>query len=176
MNLPVPTCADCGVARFSRKPKKSPYCRRCVGRHTGRDPARRAKCSAAMKALLSDPSVRAQHFQRSADGLRHKLRTDPAFAEMRREMGRRTGRLKLGHLATPAGSEARLRAGRAASATKLAWCPPEYRDDYRNLVKRQGIRAVQARKMIQETIAADARRYTATGVLPQTARREGADA
>lgn len=172
MNLPVPTCADCGIARFSTKPKKSPYCKRCIGRHTGRDPARRAKASASMKARLADPVLRAIHTQRTKEGTRAALR-DPEFMARRRELGRRLGKAKLGHLAHPAGSESRAAAGRASSNTKLAWCPVEYRDDYKELVKHQHIPASEARQMIEAQIAADARRYSATGVLPQSTRAEG---
>ncbi|WOF43788.1 hypothetical protein KNJ79_02150 [Sphingopyxis indica] len=175
MNLPVPTCADCGVPRFSKKPKKSPYCRRCVGRHTSRLPERRAKASAAMKAHLSDPTVRAHHFARANAGLREAMK-DPAFVEKRRELGRRTGLLKRGMSKHPAGSPLRISNGKKSAATKLAWCPPEYRDEYKRLIKRQNIPAAEARRMIEAMIEADARRYHATGVLPQAARIEGAEA
>lgn len=169
---PVPTCADCGVARFSRKPKRSPYCRACVGRHNGQSPARRAKASASMKAHLSDPHVRATHIARATDGLRRRIATDPDFAAQRREMGRRTGLMKLGTAATPAGSPARVAAGKAVSATKLAWCPPEYRDEYKYLIRTKRIPAVEARQIILSTVKADAARYRSTGVLPQASRAE----
>lgn len=169
---PVPTCADCGAARFSRKPKKSPYCFRCNGRHVGKSPQRRANASAAMKAHLSDPHVRANHIRRATEGLRRRLATDPDFVEQRREQGRAVGLSKLG--VTPAGSASRIAAGKSSSATKLAWCPPEYRDEYKRLVKRQNIPAAQARPMIEDMVAADARRYAATGELPQSTRTEGA--
>ncbi|SKB26974.1 hypothetical protein [Sphingopyxis flava] len=176
MNLPVPTCADCGVARFSTKPKKSPYCRRCIGRHTGRSPARRAKCSAAMKAYLADPNALAAHAKRTGDGLRRAIAENPEFAEKRRELGRMIGKTRLGVMNRPAGCPSRILAGRRSGATKLAWCPVEYRDDYRRLVKSQGLKAAEARKVIEDQIAADAARFAATGVLPQSRRNEGAPA
>ncbi len=176
MSLPVPTCADCGAARFSPKPKKSPYCRRCIGRHNGRSPARRAKVSAAMKAYLADPTTRAAHAQRTGDGVRRAMVESPEFAATRRELGRRLGKSCAGHASRPAGSESRIVAGRRSGATKLAWCPVEYRDDYRRLVKWQGVKAAEARRMIETQIDKDAARYAATGVLPQSRRSEGASA
>lgn len=172
----VPTCADCGAPRFSTKPKKTPYCRACVRAHNARSPSRRAKASASMKARLADPHVRAEHIERAAEGLRRRIREDPAFAERRRAIGRRTGLLKRGMAQHPAGSPLRLANGRKSAATKLAWCPPEYRDEYRRLIKRQNIPAAEARPMIEDMIAADARRYAETGVLPQSARIEEAGA
>lgn len=170
----VPTCADCGAPRFSRKPKKSPYCFRCNGRHVGKSPQRRANASAAMKAHLADPHVRANHIRRAAEGLRRRLATDPEFAEQRRERGRIVGLSKLG--VTPAGSPSRIAAGKTSSATKLAWCPPEYRDEYKRLIKRQNMKAAEARPIIEDMIAVDARRYAATGILPQSTRTGGAAA
>lgn len=176
MNLPVPTCADCGVARFSPKPKKSPYCRRCIGRHVGRDPRRRAKVSAAMKAHLADPATLAAHKQRTGDGVRRAMIEKPGFAAARRELGRALGLTRKGIVNRPAGSQSRITAGRRSGATKLAWCPVEYRDDYRRLVKWQGVKAAEARRMIEAQITADATRYAATGVLPQSQRCEGSAA
>lgn len=170
MNLPVPTCADCGAARFSRKPVKSPWCRRCVGRHNGRLPARRAKASAAMKAYLADPDTLAAHKRRTGDGIRRAMIVDPEFAARKREEGRRLGLSGVAAAAHPAGSASRIDAGRKSGATKLAWCPPEYRDDYRRLIKVKGIPTAEARQIILSTVAADAERYRATGVLPQAQR------
>lgn len=170
MNLPVPTCADCGAPRFSKKPKKSPYCRKCSGRHIGRDPRRRARASASMRAYLADPVHRAEHVQRTTEGVRRAVREDPEFAARKREEGRRMGLRKQGMAAYPAGSDLRITNGRKSSATKLAWCPPEYRAEYRRLVKKKGIPAVEARAIILAAVEADAARYRATGVLPQAAR------
>src|SRR3546814_10269937 len=60
-----------------------------------------------------------------------------------------------------------------ASRSRLSWCPPEYRDEYRRLTRAKMLPAAEARPIIEDMIAADARRYAATGILPQSARREG---
>src|SRR3546814_3588843 len=58
-----------------------------------------------------------------------------------------------------------------ASRSRLSWCPPEYRDEYRRLTRAKMLPAAEARPIIEDMIAADARRYAATGILPQSARR-----
>lgn len=63
-----------------------------------------------------------------------------------------------------------------ASRSRLSWCPPEYRAEYRRLTRAKMIPAAEARPIIENMIAVDARRYAATGILPQSARTEGARA
>ncbi len=55
-----------------------------------------------------------------------------------------------------------------ASRSQLAWCPVEYRDDYRKIANNVPCR--EARAMIEELIAVDAARYAATGRLQQSTR------
>lgn len=54
---------------------------------------------------------------------------------------------------------------------RVAWCPLEYRDDYRRLKRVKHKSAAEARRMIEELIAADARRFARTGQLQQSGRR-----
>ena len=57
-----------------------------------------------------------------------------------------------------------------AARAQLAWCPLEYRDEYRHLTRVKQLPAAEARTIIERAIATDARRYAATGVLPQFQR------
>ena len=51
---------------------------------------------------------------------------------------------------------------------RIAWCPLEYREDYRILKRVKHYSAAQAREMIEARIAADLRRYELTGQLQRT--------
>lgn len=44
---------------------------------------------------------------------------------------------------------------------QLAWCPREYRDQYRAL-KKKGVRAAEAREAIEALIVRDAQKHPAT--------------
>lgn len=57
-----------------------------------------------------------------------------------------------------------------AARAQLAWCPIEYRDEYRHLTRVKQLPAAEARTIIERAISTDARRYAATGVLPQFQR------
>lgn len=92
------------------------------------------------------------------------------------ETGRRLGKLNKGNTLTPAGSPSRVRAARKQSEFYMGWCPLEYRDDYRNLVKNHRITAEEARRIILDQIAADARTFARTGMLPQSQRQAASGA
>lgn len=167
---------DCGKPLPHNPRRITAFCKSCSARVNGARPERRAKASAAMKARMMDPAYRAAHLSRTTNGTRKRLATDPAFVEFRREQGRALGNRKLGMTHHGAGSALRAANGRKSSETKLAWCPIEYRAEYRRLIKSQNLKAAEARPIIEDMIAADARRYAATGILPQSARTEGARA
>ena len=54
-----------------------------------------------------------------------------------------------------------------ASRARLAWCPPEYRDEYRTLTRSKMLPAAVAREMIESLMAAHFQRYMRTGALQQ---------
>lgn len=56
-----------------------------------------------------------------------------------------------------------------ASRSRLEWCPPEYRDEYRHLTRKKQIPAPTARQIIEDLIATHAARYSRTGELQQAA-------
>lgn len=59
---------------------------------------------------------------------------------------------------------------RAYNRERLAWCPLEYRDEYRRLTRVKHYFASQARQLVEDMIAADLRRHQRTGALPQSIR------
>lgn len=122
-----------------------------------------------MKRRFRDPAYRLAHSRWCADGQR-KAMERPEIVALRREQGRRVGSLRLGGIALPAGSPERIEAGRKRSETIIAWCPLEYRGEYRRLRNSKLIPAPEAKRMILDLIAADFASYAKTGVLPQSQR------
>lgn len=168
---PPLTCTDCGVALKPNKRRKGTRCKLCCARALGKSEDRREKCRAAMKRLFARPGYYENHCDRTARGIRAALQCPDRMADLR-ERGRRCGKLRLGQTRHGPGSPSRVAAGRRRSETVLAWCPMEYRDDYRRLKEVDLISAPEARRMIEAQIARDLERYAATGVLPQATRRK----
>ncbi len=145
----------CGreIKNFPRR--KTPYCRTCNGVAIGSDPERAEKSRRAMKDLMRDPLFRARHVQRTAEGLRRRLADDPEEAARRREVGRALGKSGLGHAVQGPGSEPRMRVGRMQTERLLGWCPRHLRDQYRDLVNKKGVRAAEARQIIERQVEAE---------------------
>jgi hypothetical protein len=137
--------AGCGRT-ISRQSKKG-LCRSCAAKRLNSDPAIVAKRKANVQRYYDTPGVREEHARRLA---RHMANMSPEEIERRREHGRRTAREVLARpdvRAKSNGREAKRIAGIHRSATVLSWCPPEWRDRYRELCKR-GRRAPEARRMV----------------------------
>jgi DNA-directed RNA polymerase subunit RPC12/RpoP len=166
-------CSDCGKPLKPNRRRLGTRCKPCGARAMAQSPEKREKCRIAMKRRFDEPGYRQQHVSRCTAGTRRALKDNPEFRAMRAEQGRRVGLSRTGHSANKAGHPSRVAAGIKRSATVLAWCPVEYRDEYRRLVRTKLIRAPEARRMVEHMIAADLARYAATGVLPQSARVQG---
>ena len=150
------TCSDCGNG-ISRQ-SKTGRCRSCALVRVNADPEIRARQRAAAKAYAAQPSVKAACAARLAA---HVANMSDAERERRRARGRHIAATILHAEAVRARSnsrEAKRKAGVARTNTVLAWCPPEYRQRYRDLKASQLMRASEARAMIEDEIAADRRR------------------
>lgn len=150
----------CGSELKEFKRRKTRLCKACCGRALGRDPARVEKSRQGMKRRMADPAFRALHIKRTSDGLRARLASDPAEMERRRESGRALARTGLGHAAQGAGSEPRRRVAKMQTERYLGWCPVHLRDQYRDLVNKKGVRAADARQIIEDEMEAEDRRMT----------------
>lgn len=144
--------ADCAA--------KSPvtHCRRCSILRVGNDPALEAKRLAGIESLFSDPAYVAAQRERLQAGIAKALR-DPAFIERKREQGRRQYRDYLSRpdiLARNRSPEVRKAAGRKSSETRMGWCPPELRAEYRRLIRSKLLAAAEARRIIEAEIAGTA--------------------
>ncbi len=168
------SCTACGKALAVNPRRKGTRCRPCATSAVARDPAKRAKCSAAMKARLADPVERAKLVDRCKRGWAAKFARDPDARARLVETGRRVGSLNKGHSLTPAGSPARIAAAQKQSEFYMSWCPVEYRADYHRLVRSYRTPAAEARAMIEQQIDVDLGRYVATGQLQQTPRQQEA--
>lgn len=139
----------CGRELKMFKRRKTKFCRSCIGVVNGRDPARIEKSRAGMKRRMQDPAFKAEHIRRTSDGLRARLANDPEEMERRREVGRALFRTGLGHAAQGPGSEPRRRVARMQVERALGWCPEHLRDQYRTMVNSKGIKAAEARRIIE---------------------------
>jgi hypothetical protein len=153
------------------------HCRRCSILRVKADPALDAKRRAGVDALFADPAYVAEHRVRLQANVA-KASQDPAFIERRRAHGRRQYAECLSRPEVQAkahGPEARKRAGRATSETRLAWCPTELRAEYRRLIRSKLIPAAEARRIIEAEIAGtveQGRRELASNILNLRLKRE----
>jgi hypothetical protein len=139
-------CLDC-PAPLGRT-NTSGRCRRCLPKVLASDPARRARQVAGIARHFACPKVR----EAAAKRLR-QYSADPALNEKRREIGK--ARWRSGSLKLPAVSpEQYAENGRKVTATRLAWCPPEWRDRYRALLRKNVAPAAECKAMILQEIAA----------------------
>lgn len=165
------TCS-CGAAISAKN--RSGLCRPCNARRINADPAIEAKRAAGRAAYFDRPGVREGYARRIAE---YRENMPDEHRERCREHGRRQYRDVLSRpdvVAKSLSPEVRAAAGRKRTDTVLAWCPPHLRDAYRGLI-RSGIRAAEARAMIEEEIpgtAAHARRVVANNALKMRLKHE----
>lgn len=152
---------------------KSGMCRSCVCQRLNTDPEMHARKVAGTRKKYEDPAwVAAKRAKLIEIGRR------PDVIEKRRIRGREHAKAVLtrpdvwNRTQTP---EARARAGRKRSETVMGWCPPELRDEYRDLVRSKRIPAAEARAIIEERIpgtAAHGRRMVAQSQLNMRLKNE----
>lgn len=162
-------CSDCAQPLKPNPRRLGTRCKQCNARNMARSPDKREKCRIAMKRRFDEPGYKQQHVARCTAGTREALKR-PEFLAMRQEQGRRVGLSRTGQSANKAGHPSRIAAGKKRSETVMAWCPLEYRAEYRRLIRTKLIRAPEARRMVEDMIQHDLDRYAATGVLPQAQR------
>lgn len=143
-------CSDCGAGLSPSKQRKGTRCKSCTARAMSRNPATRAKISAAMRKNWADPDQRAARVASMTEANRR-----PDLIEHRRVMGKALNNIGRFARPLPAGHPSRVQAGRTLTERRLAWCPPAYRDVYARLKEIDGFRAEEARAIIEGQIAAD---------------------
>lgn len=166
------TCIDCAgpISRVSKG-----RCRPCSAARMNNCQDVAARRALSLIATLARPDVR----ERRIAALREAIRNiSPEERERRRAAGRwvaanvlaRPDVMERSH--TP---EARAQAGRANTNKRLAWCPPELRDTYRDLIRKKGLTSAQARAALEPEIpgtVAHAHRLIENTHTKQQLRRE----
>lgn len=139
--------------------KPTTHCRRCTAIRMTSDPTTNQKRIAAMRARYEEPAFRAERVALIARNAAPS-RADPGYRDKMREHGLRQFRDVLTRpdvVAKIQAPEARAKRGAAITATRLAWCPAELRDQYRDLVRCKGLTAAEARAAIEDIIDAPQR-------------------
>lgn len=153
------TCSGC--AKPIMNTAKTGQCRTCFTVAMNKAPETSIKRSEAFARRMADPAKRAVVIATAkANGLR-ALANPEARAKMV-ENGRKIARAYLQSpevLAKLNSPELRERRARTISEMRMAWCPVEYRDLYRELTG-SGIRAPEARQMVRDQIARDEARLS----------------
>ncbi len=135
------TCRDCSAPLGPRN--QTGYCRSCSVKRSNADPVICARRRAGIAAKFDDPAYRAAHVARCIENSRS---VSGEALERRREHGRKMSSV-LRTNAASFSKEMRAENGRKRSETVLAWCPPEWREKYRDLKKR-GRTAAEARSLV----------------------------
>jgi len=156
------TCHTCGKP-LSRQ-NRSGYCKHHVSAAKAQDPAwREAQRLGSKRALLLNPDKLA--------ALRDRVRarnTSPEWRAKAAEHARTIRLHEIGHQ-TANNPESIAKRAAAGAATKLSWCPPHLREQYRDLLYRKRIPAAEAREMIlaQEAAQIAALRRRMAAYLPE---------
>lgn len=139
-------CADCPATLGPRN--RSGRCRSCLAKQLNSDPAIATRRRQGIARKFEEPEFRAAHIARLAHANATKAEE---LRESRRQHGKRRA-AALVEASRNMGPASRAKAGRARTETVLAWCPPEWRDRYRELKKR-GRRAAEAKRIVLDLIA-----------------------
>lgn len=145
----------CGTAISNR----AAQCRPCFYAKQRADTERGKKIGAALKARLNDPANRIRHREAARRAGRTKAANPEFVAKARQIMLERVQPLSM----TPENLAKRDYAltGRLSGESKMAWCPPEYRDEYRYLVHTKKLAGAEARAMVLAQAKADRERAAA---------------
>jgi hypothetical protein len=143
----------CGCGARVCNKSKSGQCRACFMDRLNADPNRGAKTSATLKERLKDPAIKARHLA----GCRKAALTKRGNHELRERL-RKIMREQVQPVSVATGANVRGRdykkMAEKGKAARWAWCPPEYRETYRDLTAK-GVGAREARRMLAEQIRAD---------------------
>lgn len=139
------TCSDCGKGITAKN--LSGVCRSCRLKANNADPAFHARRVAGIRKRYEDPAARAKA-AREIHARHLNARKRPEVSA-RLEINLAKARARLNDPDARANFLAsRPAAGRKRSATLIAWCPEEYRGEYRRLVRSKRMHAKDAKALI----------------------------
>lgn len=147
------TCSDC-PSPISRQ-STTGRCRRCALAVTQSTQQWRDRQRAGAKARLKDPTFRAAQVRRLRAANDRAWNDPDKRASMLAMLAANRAR-SFTPEARANWLAGRPEAARKRSETVMGWCPPEYREQYRELrYKGKRLKAAEARRVIEEKIAAD---------------------
>jgi len=118
------------------------------------DPAIDARRRSAQQTYLAQPETKAKLAAQMR--VSHAIAMqNPDFKAWQRENGRRLQRDILSSpeiRATMVTPSAKAKRGAAVTETRLGWCPVDQRQHYRDLIRRKGLSAAEARAIIEASI------------------------
>ncbi len=143
-------CIDCGkpVSRQSKKGR----CKSCSAVHLNSTPEFAARRAAGQARYYATPGVKERHTARLEAHRRNQTAEERA---RRREFGLQQAREVLARPDVRARSnspEALRKRGASRTNNLLGWCPPELRDEYRQLCASKRFNAAGARYEIEKRI------------------------
>jgi hypothetical protein len=149
-------CLDCGEGLGPKN--KSGRCRPCGNTFRNADPEFRRKRAEGIRRRFADPLHRKKMKFVIGENAR-KARQNPLYMSALRRRGYQLAATYLNDPEIRARNIAAIKAaGPKMSDTKLAWCPREWRDEYRRLTIRKRVPTAEARAMILDQIAAEKRK------------------
>jgi hypothetical protein len=148
-------CKDCGAP--VNPGRKTGRCRPCVARFLARDPATRAKTAVSMSRVWSDPAYKDRLSRKISAAQIASMAENQKLMRARRELGRKLALTGKGLAAQRADPNYPRRLAEAISDSKLSWCPREYRDHYRFLLRQKRFCAATAKEMILAKVEQDRR-------------------
>lgn len=140
---------------------KTGLCHRCQTARINSCPEVKRRRREAIRRKFQDPEHRARMARVVAKNLAGAL-SRPEYRAALVERGHELTRILHSPEVKERSRQARARAGKSISETRLGWCPPEYRDYYRKLTISKRLLAADAkaatlRKIEQDRHAAIAR-------------------
>lgn len=136
----------CSCGNQLGKGNTSGRCLTCANRAKAADPAFRERHRAGVKRALALDPARLDKLRAHVRGLAKA----PAVVERRTRYMRENAKAMNARSIAAKTPESWAKAGRTVSAKRLAWCPPELRDDYKALVNGGYYTAAEAREVILE--------------------------
>lgn len=143
-------CKVCGKKLGVRN--TSGYCRDDFNRLPVSDETKAKRAATMRKTLMANPDMRERRRKAIAEAARR-----PEIRAMRSKAAKEQ-KLWL-HSIGKMTPEQYERRNRSLSATRLAHIPSEYRERYRTIKKRHGLKAAEAYELIMEEYEADKARW-----------------
>lgn len=127
--------------------RKAERCNPCQLARLNTDPGIAARRIAGMHVYYADPVIRAKAAAKMARNAAKGMENPANVAKQQANLQKARARLNDPDVLAKIAAK-RKDNGRKRSETVMAWCPPEYRDQYRHLTIAKKIKAAEARQMI----------------------------